>query len=49
MKGRAWIGRVALVVLAVLLGVAAGVGALLFGAALTSRPSLFLLAGLAGF
>jgi proline iminopeptidase len=49
MKKRASTGRIALVVLAVLLGVVAGVGALLGAAALTSRPPLFLLAGLAGF
>jgi proline iminopeptidase len=49
MKKRASTGRIVLVVLAVLLGVAAGLGALLGAAALTSRPPLFLLAGLAGF
>jgi len=49
MKEPASTGRIVLFVLAVLLGVAAGLGALLGAAALTSRPPLFLLAGLAGF
>jgi proline iminopeptidase len=49
MKERASTGRIVLVVLAVLLGAAAGLGALLGAAALTSRPPLYLLAGLAGF
>jgi proline iminopeptidase len=49
MKERASTGRIVLVVPAVLLGVTAGLGTLLGTAALTSRPSLFLLAGLAGF
>ena len=42
-------GRLVLVALAVFVGVAAGAGALLGAAVLTSRPPLFLLAGLAGF
>jgi proline iminopeptidase len=49
MKERASTGRIVLVVLAVLLGVSAGLGTLLGAAALTNRPPLFLLAGLAGF
>jgi proline iminopeptidase len=49
MEGRASTGRILLILLAVLLGVAAGVGTLLGAATLTSRPPLFLLAGLAGF
>jgi drug/metabolite transporter (DMT)-like permease len=49
MKERASTGRIVLIVLAVLLGVAAGLGTLLGVAALTSRPPLFLLAGLSGF
>ena len=48
MKERASTGRIVLILLAVLLGVAAGLGTLLGVAALTSRPPLFLLAGLAG-
>jgi uncharacterized membrane protein YfcA len=49
MKKRASAGLFILVVLAALLGVSAGLGALLGAAALTSRPPLFLLAGLVGF
>ena len=48
MKEHASAGRLVLVALAVLVGVAAGAGALLGAATLTSRPPLFLLAGLAG-
>jgi len=42
-------GRIVLVVLAALLGVAAGLGTLLGAAVVISKPSLFLLAGLAAF
>ena len=49
MKDRTSTGRMVLVVLAVLLGVSSGLGAFLGAAALTSRPPLFLPAGLAGF
>jgi hypothetical protein len=49
MKVRTSAGRMVLVVLAVLLGVSSGLGALLSAAALASRPPLLLLAGLAGF
>ena len=49
MKERASTGRIVLVVLAMLLGVSAGIGTLLGAATLSSRPPVFLLAGLAGF
>ena len=49
MKERASTGRIVLVVLAMLLGVSAGLGTLLGAATLSSRPPVFLLAGLAGF
>ncbi len=41
--------RIVLVVLAALLGVAAGLGALMGAATITDRPPLFLLTGLAAF
>ena len=46
LKERVSAGRIVMVALAVLVGVAAGVGALLGAAVLTSRPPLFLIAGL---
>jgi proline iminopeptidase len=49
LKERDSAGRMVMVALAVLVGVAAGVGALLGAAVLTSRPPLFLIAGLSGF
>jgi len=43
------IGQIVLVLLTLLLGVAAGLSALIGAAAITDRPPLFVLAGLAAF
>lgn len=49
MSALAVTGRVLLVLLAALFGVASGIGALLGAATVTARPPLFLLAGLLAF
>ena len=49
MSALALTGRLARVLLAALFGIAAGLGALIGGAAATDRPFLFLLAGLLAF